>query len=230
MRLDDSYAELTQWDTGRKIILEQNEQCDQVHFSNKCFGKTIDVLTYKIEDECVADIPDELLQSASPLTVYCYVVRENGETTTISETLQIRKRNKPTGYIYDPSSQTRIKEFTEIVDETINDMNNIKSEIDEATVHQPIIQNGNWYTWNSDNNTYTDTGTTAQGPKGDKGDTGEQGIQGPKGERGLSGVYVGSGDMPTDCNVQIDPTGGTDNYATVEYVDNAITATLNAEV
>lgn len=37
-----------------------------------------------------------------------------------------------------------------------------------------------------------------QGPKGDKGD---------KGETGNSGVYVGSGDMPDDCNVQIDPTG-----------------------
>lgn len=28
-----------------------------------------------------------------------------------------------------------------------------------------------------------------------------------KGEKGTSGVYVGSGDMPEDCNVQIDPDG-----------------------
>lgn len=28
-----------------------------------------------------------------------------------------------------------------------------------------------------------------------------------KGEQGNSGVYVGSGDMPDDCNVQIDPNG-----------------------
>lgn len=52
-----------------------------------------------------------------------------------------------------------------------------------------------------------------QGEKGDKGEQGEQGIQGIQGERGLkgdtgnSGVYVGSGDMPEDCNVQIDPNG-----------------------
>lgn len=59
-----------------------------------------------------------------------------------------------------------------------------------------------------------DTGETGpQGIQGDKGDTGPQGpegpqgIQGEKGEPGQSGVYVGSGEMPADCNVQIDPSG-----------------------
>lgn len=45
------------------------------------------------------------------------------------------------------------------------------------------------------------------GPKGEKGDPGEPGDQGPPGETGTSGVYVGSGDMPENCNVQIDPNG-----------------------
>ena len=52
--------------------------------------------------------------------------------------------------------------------------------------------------------------------KGDKGDafkysdfTSEQlaALKGDKGDRGTSGVYIGSGDMPDDCNVQIDPNG-----------------------
>ena len=47
-----------------------------------------------------------------------------------------------------------------------------------------------------------DTGATgATGEKGEKGDKGE------KGETGSSGVFVGTGDMPEDCNVQIDPEG-----------------------
>lgn len=33
------------------------------------------------------------------------------------------------------------------------------------------------------------------------------GPQGEQGPQGVSGVYVGSGDMPEDCNVQIDPDG-----------------------
>lgn len=73
-----------------------------------------------------------------------------------------------------------------------------------------------------------------KGDKGDKGDSGTNGTDGTdgvsathawngtvltvtsasgtssadlKGEKGESGVYVGSGDMPVGCNVQIDPNG-----------------------
>ena len=44
-------------------------------------------------------------------------------------------------------------------------------------------------------------GTEAEWLESLKGEDGEQG------ERGNSGVYIGSGDMPDDCNVQIDPNG-----------------------
>ena len=43
--------------------------------------------------------------------------------------------------------------------------------------------------------------------------------------RGASGVYLGSGDMPEDCNVQIDPDGKVidmTKYATIEYVDSVV--------
>ena len=58
-----------------------------------------------------------------------------------------------------------------------------------------------------------------KGDKGDKGDIGERftyadftaeqllSLKGEKGDTGSSGVYVGSGDMPEDCNVQIDTNG-----------------------
>ena len=52
-----------------------------------------------------------------------------------------------------------------------------------------------------------------QGPKGDtgatgpKGDPGKKGDTGATGPQGVSGVYVGSGDMPEGYNVQIDPSG-----------------------
>lgn len=46
-----------------------------------------------------------------------------------------------------------------------------------------------------------------QGVQGLQGEQGIQGLQGEKGDRGNSGVYLGSGDMPDDCNVQIDPNG-----------------------
>lgn len=66
-----------------------------------------------------------------------------------------------------------------------------------------------------------------QGEKGEKGDKGDPGAdgkmtfedltaeqkatlkgdKGDKGDTGNSGVYLGSGEMPSDCNVQIDPHG-----------------------
>ena len=50
-------------------------------------------------------------------------------------------------------------------------------------------------------------------------------FNGERGERGPSGVYVGSGPMPEDCNVQIDPSGDTldaSQIATRAYVDERI--------
>lgn len=45
-----------------------------------------------------------------------------------------------------------------------------------------------------------------------------------KGEKGSSGVYVGSGDMPEDCNVQIDPNGDT---PTLDDINSAIQTILS---
>lgn len=50
-------------------------------------------------------------------------------------------------------------------------------------------------------------------------------FQGEPGEKGDSGVYVGSGDMPEGCNVQIDPDGDVvdlSDYATKNYVSTEI--------
>lgn len=55
----------------------------------------------------------------------------------------------------------------------------------------------------------TNTGIKAAGIDGGKGD---------KGDTGNSGVYLGSGEMPEDCNVQIDPDG---DVITVDQTFNA---------
>lgn len=70
-----------------------------------------------------------------------------------------------------------------------------------------------------------------KGDKGDKGDKGEQGIQGiqgiqgEKGDTGNPGIYLGSGDMPDDCNVQIDPNG--DVFTIVQETGNSETAVMS---
>lgn len=51
----------------------------------------------------------------------------------------------------------------------------------ENAAHQPIIQSGTWWTWDSTQEMYVDTGTKVQGergPQGEKGKTGEKGDTG----------------------------------------------------
>lgn len=47
---------------------------------------------------------------------------------------------------------------------------------------------------------------------------------GKKGDTGNSGVYLGSGDMPDDCNVQIDPNG---DILTIEQIVNRVLENVN---
>ena len=97
------------------------------------------------------------------------------------------------------------------------------------TSHPPIIgENGNWWEW--DGEAYTDTGKPSRGETGPQGIQGNQGIQGKQGiqgERGPSGVYVGSGDMPKDCSVQIDEDG---DVVTMESLVEAVLAEMGPAI
>lgn len=46
----------------------------------------------------------------------------------------------------------------------VDEVLNAAQKVEDATTHQPIIgDNGNWFTWDAENNTYVDTGVTAKG-------------------------------------------------------------------
>lgn len=59
---------------------------------------------------------------------------------------------------------------------------------ESAAIHQPIIQNGTWWTWNISTEQYEDTGEQAEGPQGPQGEQGEQGPQGEQGVQGQQGI------------------------------------------
>jgi hypothetical protein len=101
----------------------------------------------------------------------------------------------------------------------------------EAVEHYPEVRNGTWWIWDAERGEFVDTGDPAQGEAGEQGEQGEQGPIGKPGPRGPSGVYLGSGDMPADCNVQIDPEG--EPIGSVEDIVNAVLESLpvyNGEV
>ena len=107
----------------------------------------------------------------------------------------------------------------------ISAITGLQEELDslnQGVVYTPSVSSEGVISWTNNGGLENPTSVNIKGVKGDKGDTGAKGDKGDKGEQGMSGVYVGTGDMPNGYNVQIDPSGTTENYATTQYVDNAI--------
>jgi hypothetical protein len=193
--LNDGRSELWQWDTGRKMDVDAD--CSQVHFSNKIFGRSIDV---EVVDG-VAIIPDALLQTDKDLTAWAFVGTAESGYTKISKTFKVNRRNKPSDYVFTPTEQTTLEEIKERIDdlEATQDPDAIKNAIDEAL--QEAKESGEFDGEKGEKGDPGEPGipgkdgaTGAAGPKGDKGDTGPQGpkgdtgAQGPKGDPGKQGA------------------------------------------
>ena len=110
LTLNDGRAELWQWDTGRTLAVDAD--CSQVHFSNKVFGRSIDV---DVADG-VAIIPDILLQTDKDLTVWAFVGTAENGYTKISKTFKVNRRNKPADYVFTPQEQIMLKDAIAIVE------------------------------------------------------------------------------------------------------------------
>ena len=124
LTLNDGRAELWQWDTGRTLSVDSD--CSQVHFSNKVFGRSIDV---DVTDG-VAIIPDILLQSDNDLNVWAFAgTAENGYTKII-KTFTVNRRNKPADYVFTPTDQMTIQ----TIQSQIGDLSDLTTEAKDTLV------------------------------------------------------------------------------------------------
>lgn len=110
LTLNDGRSELWQWDTGRTLAVDAD--CTQVHFSNKVFGRSIDVDVAN----GVAIIPDILLQTDKELNVWAFVGTAENGYTKISKTFKVNRRNKPADYVFTPQEQILLKDAISIVE------------------------------------------------------------------------------------------------------------------
>ena len=115
LTLNDGRSELWQWDTGRTLAVDAD--CSQVHFSNKVFGRSIDV---DVTDG-VAIIPDIMLQSDNDLNVWAFAGTAENGYTKISKTFKVNRRNKPADYVFTPPEQTTIAEIAAIAQSVRDD-------------------------------------------------------------------------------------------------------------
>ena len=132
--LNDGRDELWQWDTGRTLIVDAD--CSQVHFSNKVFGRSIDVnVAYG-----VAIIPDVLLQTDNDLNVWAFSGTAENGYTKISKTFKVNRRNKPADYVFTPPDQTSLEEIKERVSylESMQDPGAIKNAVEDYLERNPV--------------------------------------------------------------------------------------------
>lgn len=134
LTLNDGRSELWQWDTGRALTVDAD--CSQVHFSNKVFGRSIDV---DVTDG-VAIIPDILLQTDKDLNVWAFVGTAENGYTKISKTLKVNRRNKPADYVFTPPGQTTLSELVDRLDkiEESQDPEAIKNVVDDYLAQNPV--------------------------------------------------------------------------------------------
>ena len=132
--LNDGRDELWQWDTGRTLTVDAD--CSQVHFSNKVFGRSIDV---NVADG-VAIIPDVLLQTDKDLNVWAFSGTAENGYTKISKTFKVNRRNKPADYVFTPPDQTSLEEIKERVSylESIQDPGAIKNAVEDYLKKNPV--------------------------------------------------------------------------------------------
>ena len=132
--LNDGRSELWQWDTGRKLTVDAD--CSQVHFSNKVFGRSVDVDVIG----GIADIPDFLLQSDNDLTAWAFVGTAENGYTKISRVFKVNRRNKPADYVFTPTEQTTLGEITERLDEleATQDPDAIKNAVEDYLEQNPV--------------------------------------------------------------------------------------------
>lgn len=130
LTLNDGRAELWQWDTGRTLAVYAD--CSQVHFSNKVFGRSIDVDVV----DGVAVIPDILLQTDKDLNVWAFVGTAENGYTKISKTFKINRRNKPADYVFTPTEQMTLqmiqRQIGDLADLTTESKDTLVAAINEA--------------------------------------------------------------------------------------------------
>lgn len=92
--LDDGRTELWQWDTGRKIVVD-DKSVSEVHYSK--YSSTQAITREVINGK--AEIPNFLLQDTHAITVYAYSGSIENGYTMAEKTFNVIKKPKPANYV-----------------------------------------------------------------------------------------------------------------------------------
>lgn len=160
--LDDGRTELWQWDTGRKIVVD-DKSVSEVHYSK--YSSTQAITREVINGK--AEIPNFLLQDTHAVTAYAYSGSIENGYTVAEKTFNVVKKPKPANYVEteeDKAILAKLKEqignLSELQTEAKNNLvaainevsEEIADEVDvlaalaECGIITPAYQDGTFYT------------------------------------------------------------------------------------
>lgn len=189
----DGRGALWQWDTGRRVKITDGDGVKQIHYQNRCFGRSVDV---DVGADGTAIIPDELLQDWHTLTAYAYVTDDTGAYTMVQQDFVVRKRGKPADYVYTPTEHAgfdRLRaEIGDLDDLTTAGKDTLVAAINEVAASCGSESMGlrvadGYIQYSTDSgSTWTNLIAVAD-LKGDPGTPGKDGDPGKKGDPGAPG-------------------------------------------
>lgn len=136
LKIQDGRSELYQWDTDRYIAVSEDLIVNELHFSVRHTGVSVDVPVV----DGLARIPDEFLQISKPLYVYAFYGDAQSGYTKYSTSFNIVKRSKPADYMFTPSGQTTLAELVERLDriEEAQGPDAIKNAVEDYLEQNPV--------------------------------------------------------------------------------------------
>ena len=141
--LDDGRTELWQWDTGRKIVVD-DKSVSEVHYSK--YSSTQAITREVINGK--AEIPNFLLQDTHAVTVYAYSGSIENGCTMAEKTFNVVKKPKPANYVEteeDKAILAKLKaEIGDLSELQTEVKDNLVAAINEASSKHENITN-NYY-------------------------------------------------------------------------------------
>lgn len=123
--LDDGRTELWQWDTGRKIVVD-DKSVSEVHYSK--YSSTQAITREVINGK--AEIPNFLLQDTHAVTAYAYSGSMENGYTMAEKTFNVVKKPKPANYVETEEDKAILAKLKE----AIGDLSELQTEAKDNLV------------------------------------------------------------------------------------------------
>lgn len=144
--LDDGRTELWQWDTGRKIVVD-DKSVSEVHYSK--YSSTQAITREVIDGK--AEIPNFLLQDTHAITVYAYSGSIENGYTMAEKTFNVIKKPKPANYVETEEDQAILAKLkaeigdlselqTEAKDNLVDAVNEVNGKVSDVAYGEDAIE------------------------------------------------------------------------------------------